>query len=73
MTERGFDGIAWMTPWFMVVNYLALGLVGLLLLRSRKSWLGSVTHDLYCQCTCVYSHESTSVGLDFPGPYDRNG
>ena len=36
ITERGFDGIAWITPWFMVVNYLALGLVGLLLFRSRK-------------------------------------
>jgi membrane-bound metal-dependent hydrolase YbcI (DUF457 family) len=36
LTERGFDGIAWITPWFMVVNYPALGFVGLLLLRSRK-------------------------------------
>jgi hypothetical protein len=36
ITERGFDGIAWITPWFMVVNYLALGLVGLLLHRSRR-------------------------------------
>jgi hypothetical protein len=36
ITERGFDGMAWITPWFMVLNYLALGLVGLLLLRSRK-------------------------------------
>jgi hypothetical protein len=29
-TERGFDGIAWNTPWFMVANYLALGASGLL-------------------------------------------
>lgn len=36
-TERGFDGIAWITPWFMVVNYLALGVVGLLLVLSRPS------------------------------------
>ncbi|MDP3082943.1 MAG: hypothetical protein Q8N44_04525 [Rubrivivax sp.] len=28
-TERGFDGIAWNTPWFMVANYLALGAAGL--------------------------------------------
>lgn len=36
ITERGFDGIAWNTPWFMVVNYLAIGLVSWLLLRSAK-------------------------------------
>lgn len=23
-TLRGFDGLAWNTPWFMVVNYVAL-------------------------------------------------
>ena len=28
-TDRGFDGIAWNTPWFMVVNYLALAAAGL--------------------------------------------
>ncbi len=37
LTQRGFDGIAWNTPWFMVANYLALAVVGLLLLRSRKN------------------------------------
>lgn len=26
-TERGFDGIAWNTPWFMALNYLALVVV----------------------------------------------
>ena len=37
LTERGFDGIAWNTPWFMVVNYLALAVVSLLLgLRRSK-------------------------------------
>jgi hypothetical protein len=36
ITQWGFDGLAWITPWFMVVNYLALGIVGLLLVRSRK-------------------------------------
>ena len=41
ITERGFDGIAWNTPWFMVLNYIALGasMVWLLLTRrSAKSW-----------------------------------
>jgi hypothetical protein len=37
LTERGFDGIAWITPWFMVANYLVLGVTGLLLFRSRNS------------------------------------
>lgn len=27
-TYRGFDGIAWTTPWFMVLNYAALAAVG---------------------------------------------
>jgi hypothetical protein len=36
-TERGFDGIAWNKPWFMVMNYIALGTVYVLLLRSRRS------------------------------------
>jgi len=35
-TERGFDGIAWTTPWFMVLNYLALAAVGLWLLLSPR-------------------------------------
>jgi len=29
ITERGFDGIAWNTPWFMSLNYTALAAVGL--------------------------------------------
>jgi hypothetical protein len=42
LTERGFDGIAWITPWFMVANYLVLGVTGLLLFcsinpRSKRS------------------------------------
>lgn len=28
-TQRGFDGIAWTTPWFMALNYLALAAAGL--------------------------------------------
>ncbi len=34
-TERGFDGIAWNTPWFMVLNYTALVGVGSWLLVTR--------------------------------------
>jgi hypothetical protein len=26
ITQRGFDGIAWNTPWFMVLNYTALAI-----------------------------------------------
>ena len=36
-TERGFDGIAWTTPWFMALNYAALAAVGIwLALSSRR-------------------------------------
>jgi hypothetical protein len=35
-TERGFDGIAWTTPWFMVLNYLALAVAGAWLLARRR-------------------------------------
>ena len=28
ITERGFDGIAWNTPWFLALNYAALAVVG---------------------------------------------
>jgi len=34
-TERGFDGIAWNTPWFMALNYVVLALAGLWLLLTR--------------------------------------
>jgi membrane-bound metal-dependent hydrolase YbcI (DUF457 family) len=40
-TERGFDGIAWTTPWFMVLNYVALVLVGTSLLVRRRRPSGS--------------------------------
>ena len=33
---RGFDGIAWITPWFMALNYGALATVGAWLLMSRR-------------------------------------
>lgn len=34
-TQRGFDGIAWNTPWFMALNYTALAVVGLWLWNKR--------------------------------------
>jgi hypothetical protein len=34
-TQRGFDGIACITPWFMVLNYSALAAVGFWLWVSR--------------------------------------
>jgi hypothetical protein len=37
LTQRGFDGIAWNTSWFMVLNYMALTGTGLwLLLKSPQ-------------------------------------
>lgn len=35
-TERGFDGMAWNTPWFMLLNYTALAATGIWLWRARK-------------------------------------
>lgn len=35
-TERGFDGIAWNTPWFMTLNDVVLVLTGLWLLLTRR-------------------------------------
>ena len=35
LTQRGFDGIAWNRPWFMVLNYLALAGFGLWLFLTR--------------------------------------
>jgi hypothetical protein len=36
ITQRGFDGIAWNTPWFMVLNYTALAITALWLWRNVK-------------------------------------
>ena len=36
ITERGFDGLAWNTRWFMMLNYAALGLTGLWLWFKRN-------------------------------------
>lgn len=35
-TQRGFDGIAWTTPWFMALNYSALAAVAITLLLLRR-------------------------------------
>ena len=36
IAQGGFDGIAWNTPWFMALNYIVLGVVGLwLILKSN--------------------------------------
>jgi hypothetical protein len=35
-TEQGFDGIAWNTPWFMLLNYAVLGVIGAVLLTRSK-------------------------------------
>ncbi len=37
ITQRGFDGLAWNTPWFMVLNYAVLCAVGGWLWGSRRS------------------------------------
>ncbi len=36
ITERGFDGVAWNTPWFMLLNYLALAATGIWLWRAKS-------------------------------------
>ncbi len=36
ITQRGFDGIAWNTPWFVVLNYVLLCAVGGWLWRLRR-------------------------------------
>ena len=41
ITERGFDGLAWNTPWFMAVNYTVLAVTGLWLWYSRKKSLSA--------------------------------
>ncbi len=35
-TQRGFDGLAWNTPWFLALNYVALGACALWLVRRRR-------------------------------------
>jgi hypothetical protein len=36
ITQQGFDGIAWNTPWFLAANYAALALAAVLLWRGRR-------------------------------------
>ena len=40
ITERGFDGLAWNTPWFMVLNYTALAATGIWLWRAKSQAQG---------------------------------
>ncbi len=35
-SSRGFDGVAWISPWFMVLNYAALTALSVWLFRGRK-------------------------------------
>ncbi|MEO6409480.1 MAG: hypothetical protein ABIO45_12105 [Burkholderiaceae bacterium] len=35
-TQAGFDGLAWNTPWFVAVNYLALATAGAWLILGRR-------------------------------------
>ena len=37
ITERGFDGLAWNTPWMLAMNYAALGAAIWWVYRSGKS------------------------------------
>lgn len=37
ITQQGFDGLAWNTPWFLVTNYVALGLTAIWLWRTRET------------------------------------
>lgn len=39
ITARGFDGIAWPTPWFMALNYAALVVAAVWLFRVRRRQL----------------------------------
>jgi membrane-bound metal-dependent hydrolase YbcI (DUF457 family) len=35
-SQRGFDGLAWNTPWFLGLNYVVLAAVSLALWLSRR-------------------------------------
>jgi hypothetical protein len=37
VTYWGFDGLAWNTPWFMVVNYLAMLIFAAIVWRRRSA------------------------------------
>ncbi len=37
ITQRGFDGVAWNRPWFMVLNYAALVCAGIFLMIKDKT------------------------------------
>ncbi|HUG23739.1 MAG TPA: hypothetical protein VMN83_14560 [Albitalea sp.] len=44
ITQQGFDGIAWTTPWFMALNYGLLAATYLWLARRRWPALGPSGH-----------------------------
>ena len=37
-TQNGFDGLAWNTPWFLVVNYVTIVAGMLYLAGTRRKW-----------------------------------
>ena len=37
LTSRGFDGLAWNTPWFTALNYVSLTSVGIWLFVTRRN------------------------------------
>lgn len=39
-TQWGFDGLAWNTPWFLVLNYAVLAVLGIWLMATRNSATG---------------------------------
>ena len=59
ITERGFDGIAWNTPWFMGLNYPAL---------AASRYCGSVYGEGPLMTTDDYPlhHRSEVVSLQMP-------
>jgi len=40
ITQRGFDGLAWNTPWFLVLNYAVLCAFGWWLRAPRNTARG---------------------------------
>ena len=46
ITRQGFDGVAWNTPWFMVLNYAALAASYAWLFRTRRARAGNSSASL---------------------------
>lgn len=45
LSDRAFDGVAWTTPWFMVLNYAALAASYIWLYRSRQGPVAEVSRS----------------------------